>query len=106
MTENTKRECLFIGGSADGQRLRVDSSKFEIRLPSLSQQPALQDPIARALDDDPVPDESVVYEVYQRLDVENDAGETVVYALNVLSEEAITVQLTKHFGSAESAPMM
>lgn len=106
MTENTQQTCLFIGGSADGKHLMVDSSKLEIRLPSLSGQPALQDPVARANDDDPIPDEAVVYETYQRLDVENDAGDTVVYALNSLSEDAITVQLTKHFGSAESAPLM
>lgn len=106
MTENPHSECLFIGGSADGKRLKVDSSKMELRIPSLSPQPALQDPIARALDDDPVPDESVVYEVYRRVDVETDAGETVVYALNGLTEDAITVQLTKHFGNAESAPLM
>lgn len=106
MTENAKHECLFIGGSADGKRLEVDSTKIEIRLPSLSSQPALQDPVARANDNDPVPDESVVYEIYRRLDVESDSGEIPVYALNGLTEEAITVQLTKHFGSAESAPLM
>ncbi len=106
MTDIPKETCLFIGGSADGQRLEVDSSQLEIRLPSLSGQPALQDPVARAMDNDPIPDETVVYEIYQRLDVESDAGETVVYALNGLSEDAISVQLTKHFGSAESAPLM
>jgi len=106
MTQIPKETCLFIGGSADGNRIEVDSSKLEIRVPSLSGQPALQDPVARALDDDPIPDETLVYEVYNRLDVENDAGDTVVYALNGLTEEAITVQLTKHFGRAESAPLM
>ncbi len=106
MTATPKEVCLFIGGSADGKRLEVDSSQLEIRLPSLSGQPALQDPVARALDDDPIPDESVVYEIYQKLDVESDAGDTVVYALNGLGEEAISGHLTKHFGSAESAPLM
>jgi hypothetical protein len=106
MTDTPKKVCLFIGGSVDGQRIEVDSGQLEIRLPSLSGQPALQDPLARASDDDPIPDESVVYEVYRRLDVESDAGETVVYALNGLGEDAISAQLTKHFGSAESAPLM
>jgi|GEM_PF-3914771 len=106
MTAIPKEVCLFIGGSADGKSLEVDSSQLEIRLPSLSGQPALQDPVARAMDDDPIPDDTVVYETYLRLDVESDAGDTFVYALNGLSEDAITVQLTKHFGSADSAPLM
>ncbi len=100
MTQAAKQECLFIGGSADGRRLTVDSTQLEIRLPSLSQQPALQDPVARAMDDDPVPDESVVHEVYQRLEVDADAGLVFVYALNSLSADAIDIQLTKHFGLA------
>ncbi|RYD25930.1 MAG: hypothetical protein EOP87_23570 [Verrucomicrobiaceae bacterium] len=106
MTDTPKQECLFIGGSADGQRLEVDHGQLEIRLPSLSGQPALQDPVARALDTDPIPDETVVHEVYRRLDVEADAGDTIVYALNGMGEDSISVQLTKHFGSAESAPLM
>ena len=106
MTDNPHPECLFIGGSADGKWLKTDASQAVVRIPSLSQQQALQDPVARALDDDPVPDTAVVYEVYKRLDATNDTGDTVVYALNNLTEEAIDVQLIKQFGSAESAPLM
>lgn len=103
MTENTRNECLFVGGSADGKWLEVDSSRVEIRVPSLSGQPALQDPVARALDNDPIPDETVVYETYQRLEVEGPDGTTFVYALNALSPDAVQVQMVKYFGNAVPA---
>ncbi len=106
MTENLNTECLFIGGTADGKWIEVDASKLEQRLPSLSHLPAMHDPEARAADDDPVPDDSVVIEVYRRIEVEHETGEALVYVLNGLTEDAVTVQLMKHFGSAESAPMM
>jgi hypothetical protein len=106
MPENLNTECLFIGGSVDGERLSVNSSLLEQRISSHTHLPALHDPEARAADDDPVPDESEVFEIYRRVEVEHETGEAIVYALNGLSEDAITVQLVKHFGSAESAPMM
>ena len=106
MTQNTQNECLFIGGSADGKHLAVDSSQLEIHLPSLSHQPALQDAAARATDDDPVPDESKVVEIYRRLEVDAASGTALVYALNSLSAEAIDVQITKHFGTTEPVPLM
>jgi hypothetical protein len=106
MTQNTQHECLFIGGSAAGKHLAVDSTQLEIHLPSLSHQPALQDPAAKAADNDPVPDESKVVEIYLRLDVEAGDRPVVVYALNSLSAEAIDVQITKHFGTTDPAPLM
>ena len=106
MSEDLQVECLFIGGSADGERKLVDASQDEVRLPSLSRTPALHDPVARSLDDDPVPDESVVVEVYRKVLVEQPDGEAVVYALNGLSEDAVTGQLVKHFGPDEAAPLL
>lgn len=53
-----------------------------------------------------MPDESVAVEVYRRIEVEYDAGEEIAYVLNGMTEDVVTVQLTKHFGSAESAPLM
>ena len=106
MTQNTQNECLFIGGSADGKHLAVDSSHLEIHLPSLSHQPALQNPAAKAADDDPVPDDSQVVEVYLRLEVEATDRPEIVYALNSLSPEAIDVQIAKHFGPTETVPLM
>lgn len=100
MNENTLNDCLFIGGTADGEWLEVDSSKTELKLPSLSGQPALQDPVARALDNDPIPDETVVYEIYRRIEVEGEDGTIHVYALNALSPEAVQVQMVKYFGNA------
>jgi hypothetical protein len=106
MTENPNHKCLFIGGTADGKWLAVDSTLQVHRLRSLSHLPAMHDHEARKMDDDPVPDESVAVEVYRRIEVEHEGGEAIVYALNGLTEEAVTVQLTKHFGNEESAPLM
>lgn len=101
MNNEFQSGCLFIGGSADGQWLEVDASRDTVRVPSLSGQPALQDPVAKALDNDPIPDETVVYETYRRIDVEGHDEVTHVYALNALSPEAIQVQMIKYFGDVE-----
>jgi len=66
----------------------------------------MHDPVARALDNDPIPDESVAVEVYRRIEVEHDGKESIVYALNALTEDAINVQVTKYFGNEESAPLL
>ena len=106
MTANPIHKCLFLGGTANGKWLEVDSTQNVHRLRSLSHLPAMHDPEARALDDDPIPDESVVAEVYRRIEVEHDGKESIVYALNALTEDAITVQLTKYFGNEESVPLL
>lgn len=106
MPENLKSECLFIGGSVDGKWLEVDPTQLEHRFPSFSHLPAMHDSGSRPAADNPVPDASVAIEVYRRIEVEHETGEAIAYALNGLTEDAITVQLMKHFGSAESAPMM
>jgi len=106
MTENPIHKCLFIGGTADGKWLEVDSSQNIHRLRSLSHLPAMHDPEARKMDHDPIPDESVAVEVYRRIEVEHEGGDSIVYALNGLTEEAVTVQLTKHFGNEESVPLL
>lgn len=106
MTENPIHKCLFIGGTADGKWLEVDSSQNIHRLRSLSHLPAMHHHDARKVDHDPILDESVAVEVYRRLEVEHDGDESIVYALNGLTEDAITVQLTKHFGNEDSAPLL
>jgi hypothetical protein len=102
MSDIFNEDCLFIGGTADGKWLNVDSRKLEHRLPSFSSLPALNE----GADPGPVPDQSVAVEVYRRIEVEYDAGEEIAYVLNGMTEDAVTLQLTKHFGSAESASMM
>lgn len=106
MTENPQHKCLFLGGSANGKWLEVDSSQLVHRLKSMSHLPAMHDPVARALDNDPIPDESVAVEVYRRIEVDHDGKTSIVYALNALTEDAITVQVTKYFGNEESAPLL
>ena len=103
MSDIFNEDCLFIGGTADGKWLNVDARELEHRLPSFSQLPALNEAAAEA---GPVPESTVAVEVYRRIEVEYDAGEEIAYVLNGMTEDAVTVQLMKHFGSAESAPMM
>jgi hypothetical protein len=108
MSENLTQECLFIGGSADGMRIRVDTSLFEQPISSESHLPKLhsETPEEALADGNPVPPETTVYEIYERLDVENDGEEITVYALNSMTPEMIDVQLTKHFGETESSSAM
>lgn len=106
MSEIPKMECIFIGGSANGKRFPVNTSFSEVRVASLSGQPALQDPEARAMDDDPIPDESVVYEIYRQVEVDTETGIVYAYVLNGLSDEAVSVQLAKHFGTIDSEPSL
>jgi hypothetical protein len=102
MSDIFNEDCLFIGGTADGKWLNVDARKLEHHLPSFSQQPALN----QGTGAEPVPEASVAVEIYRRIEVEYDAGEEIAYVLNGMTEDAVTGQLMKHFGSAESAPMM
>ena len=108
MPENLTQECLFVGGSADGKWLSVDSSLFQQKVPTFSHLPKLhaETPEEALADGNPIPEDTAVYEIYERLDVETDDQEMVVYALNSLTEEMIDVQLVKHFGNSESAPLM
>ena len=101
MSDIFNEDCLFIGGTADGKWLNVDSRELEHRLPSFTSLPTLNE----GTDPGPVPEQSVAVEVYRRIEVEYDAGEEIAYVLNGMTEDAVTVQLTKHFGSAESAPL-
>jgi hypothetical protein len=101
MTEKPENECLFIGGTADGKRLAVDPSQAEQRVPSKSHLPAMHDPAARALDDDPVPDESVAVEVYRRMEVVHGGETSVIFAMKNLSEDGVRRRLPKYFGTEE-----
>jgi len=108
MSENLIQECLFIGGSADGKRINVDVSLFEQKISTASHLPKMhsETPEEALADGNPVPPDTTVYEIYERLDVESDGEEIPVYALNILTPEMIDVQLAKHFGETESAPLL
>ena len=95
MPETTKATCLFIGGTADGERLPVDDIRTEHRILSLAD--VMNDP--HALDDgDPRPEKTPVVEIYTPIHVTHDAGTDTVFALNGLGDDGIDVQLVKDFG--------
>ncbi len=99
MLENPITECLFIGGTANGNRLPVSDVRQEFPLSSLAD--VTNDP--QALDDgDPRPEKLPVVEIYRPVAVKHDYAVETVFALNALSNEAIQVQLVKHFGSGVS----
>ena len=96
MIDNPALACLFIGGTADGERIVVNDKRSEHRIASLA--PVSYDP--HALDDgDPRPETVPVEEIY--MPCEGDLGNDTetVFALNALNRDAITMRLVKHFGS-------
>ncbi len=99
MTENETNTCLFVGGSADGKRIAVDdpTSKFEYR--SIARVPETHE---IHFGGDPKHDKLAVVETYLPLRTEHEGKPATVFALNVLTDESIEAQLTKHFGVGTS----
>lgn len=96
MLENPATECLFLGGTADGNRLPVNSLEEAHHLQS--QAPVINDP--QALDDgDPRPETLAVVEIYQPVAVKHADEVETVFVLNALSDDGIQRHLTKHFGN-------
>jgi len=99
MVKNSILESLFIGGTADGRRLPVNDCFEEYHLPSVANLP---DGSEASDDADPRPNKVPVVEVYLPVAVKHDDGVETVFALNALTDEAVQVQVVKHFGSEAS----
>lgn len=99
MIANPLTDRLFIGGTADGRLLPVRESLTEYRLPSLAKMITGTHPPDHG---DPRPEKLPVVEIYRPLTVKHGHVVETVFALNALGNEAIQVQLVKHFGNGVS----
>lgn len=96
MSENPMTTCLFIGGTADGQRLSVKNTYAQQRIRSRAG--FIHEPHPHA-DGDPRPETTSVVETYLPCEAIFGKSTEMFFALNALSDHAINMQLVKHFGA-------
>jgi len=96
MAENQTTDCFFIGGTADGKWLPVADLRSEFRVTSQADQ--TNDP--HALEDgDPRPEKERVVETYFPVTVSHGGTQSTVFALKIISDGRIMVQVARHYGA-------
>lgn len=96
MTDNPTPKYLFIGGTADGQRIVVDDPHAEHRIRS-STGPTLHSHAKGH--GDPRREPTPVTETYLPCEVPHGDDTETVFALNALSDHAISLHLARYFGT-------